>query len=151
VSEPDGDQVNAYVAPATTIVTVTHCGVCPWASDGTDVGVDQPLWTCHCEYDENGWPRHLPAPQDYTPPDWCPLRAGPRLVQLRPWPKKTWTGPLESDLAPDGVSLRHTVPPERWPYGWPDAHEACCSLQRGGPYCDCLASDASDDEHGESP
>lgn len=62
-------------------------------------------------------------------------------------PKKPWTGPHPDEIDAVGT-LKHPVPPERWPYGEPDAHEDCCSLKHGGLYCDCLASDASDD--GES-
>jgi len=69
-----------------------------------------------------------------------------------------WTGPHESDLKPDGTSLRGPVPPERWPYGPPNYHETCCRLYRmsdqsfeGGLYCDCKASDASDTEYGDAP
>lgn len=56
---------------------------------------------------------------------------------------KGWTGPLESDLAPDGVTLLAPVPPERWPFCWPCEHESCCTLHRGGLFCDCDASDES--------
>ncbi len=66
-----------------------------------------------------------------------------------------WIGPLEGDLKPNGVSLRGPVPPERWPYGLPSAHEDCCSLHGmadpgriGGLYCDCAASAADDLDHG---
>lgn len=75
-----------------------------------------------------------------------------------PWqlwcvPIRQWTGPYEIDLAADRVSLRRRVPPERWPFGLPEAHEMCCTLWCGGLYCDCKASDASDDggDHGVSP
>lgn len=53
-----------------------------------------------------------------------------------------WTGPLESDLFPDG-QLKERVPPERWPYGPPAEHGTECILFIGGLYCDCLASDAA--------
>jgi hypothetical protein len=36
----------------------------------------------------------------------------------------------------------------QWPYGPPDHHEECCLLHKGGGYCDCKASDASDSEFG---
>lgn len=63
-----------------------------------------------------------------------------------------WTGPLESDLMPDGTTLRAPVPPERWPFGLPDAHQDCCNLRAsGGLFCDCEASDASAPDHGEAP
>jgi len=61
----------------------------------------------------------------------------------------SWTGPRERDYAPDGVSLRAVVPPERWPFGPPDFHEDCCRLHAQGLFCDCKASDASDDEWGD--
>lgn len=53
-----------------------------------------------------------------------------------------WTGPLDGDLEGDGQTLKAPVPPERWPYGEPEAHEDCCLLQFGGLYCDCEASAA---------
>jgi hypothetical protein len=69
-----------------------------------------------------------------------------------------WTGPLENDLKPDGDALRGPVPPERWPYGPPSAHEDCCRLRRMGDssrisvlYCDCAASAADDLDHGICP
>jgi len=58
----------------------------------------------------------------------------------------TWTGPLEGDLVTGEEDvLRSPVPPERWPYGPPHYHQECCILFEGGLYCDCLASDQSDD------
>lgn len=54
-----------------------------------------------------------------------------------------WTGPRETDLRADGVTLIRPVPPDRWPYGPPEAHEDCCVLHSGGLFCDCKASDAS--------
>lgn len=62
----------------------------------------------------------------------------------------SWTGPRDSDLAPNGITLRHPVPPDRWPYGPPSFHEGCCKLHSGGLFCDCKASDASDDDWGAS-
>jgi hypothetical protein len=59
-----------------------------------------------------------------------------------------WTGPLESDLRPNGYELVAPVPPERWPYGPPDHHEVCCVLHTGGLFCDCKASAADDDAWG---
>ncbi len=53
-----------------------------------------------------------------------------------------WTGPLETDLAADGTTLLHVVPPERWPWGRPEYHEDSCLLHEGKLYCDCLASSA---------
>lgn len=55
-----------------------------------------------------------------------------------------WTGPRESDLKPDGT-LRHPVPPERWPFCRPEEHDRGCKLHSGGLYCDCGASAADDD------
>lgn len=67
-----------------------------------------------------------------------------------------WTGPRAYDLANDGVTLRWSVPAERWPYGPPHMHEDCCNLRPrdgkpGGVYCDCKASDNSDDLWGDAP
>lgn len=59
-----------------------------------------------------------------------------------------WTGPRAADLRPNGYELVAPVPPERWPYGPPSHHEAGCSLHREGLFCDCAASDASDEEWG---
>lgn len=59
-----------------------------------------------------------------------------------------WTGPLDSDLKPDSEILLRAVPPERWPYGPPQHHEAVCRLHAGGLYCDCAASAADDTEWG---
>lgn len=61
-----------------------------------------------------------------------------------------WTGPDEGDVDGESKTLRD-LPDDRWPYGPPDFHEACCLLQRRGigVYCDCKASDASDVEWGE--
>jgi hypothetical protein len=57
-----------------------------------------------------------------------------------------WTGPRDDDVASDGVTLLHVVPPERWPWGPPDWHEGTCNLQEGGMYCDCAASSSDDGE-----
>lgn len=63
-----------------------------------------------------------------------------------------WTGPRESDLNSDGVTLRRSVPSERWPYGPPAVHEDHCRLRRAdGAYCDCRASAADDGEWGIHP
>lgn len=61
-----------------------------------------------------------------------------------------WTGPREADLV-DGVGdrLLEPVTPDRWPYGPTASHERTCRLHRRGLFCDCLASDLGDDEHGE--
>lgn len=56
-----------------------------------------------------------------------------------------WTGPLDSDLRADGTTLRESVPPERWPFGPPEAHEDCCVLHTGGLFCDCAASVAEEE------
>lgn len=61
----------------------------------------------------------------------------------------SWTGPRATDYAADGVSLRRVVPTNRWPFGPPSFHEACCKLHVGGLFCDCKASDASDEEYGD--
>lgn len=63
--------------------------------------------------------------------------------------KKRWTGPREHEIDALG-RLRDQVPPDRWPYGPPEAHEDGCYLHRGGLWCDCAASDASS-EDGELP
>lgn len=77
---------------------------------------------------------------------YCPLHV--RLSANPTACRGHWVGPLQSDLLPDGT-LRHEVPPERWPYGSPDQHERACLLfQRDGLYCDCRASDASDTRFG---
>jgi len=55
---------------------------------------------------------------------------------------KRWTGPKEGEVDNTG-SLKYPVPPERWPYGPPEAHEDCCNLIEGGLFCDCAASDSS--------
>lgn len=59
-----------------------------------------------------------------------------------------WVGPLESEIDDLG-RLRVPVPPERWSYGPPLAHEAACSLHRRVLWCDCAASAASDYGYGE--
>jgi hypothetical protein len=65
-----------------------------------------------------------------------------------------WTGPRDDDLLADGLTVRPSkvpLPPERWPYGPPSFHEACCSLfgvpalNRCGFFCDCKASDESEE------
>src|SRR6478609_3449325 len=56
---------------------ITCCGTCPFADDGTDNdGKRATVWTCHGEYDENGWPKELGGAGGGTyppvaPPDWC--------------------------------------------------------------------------------
>lgn len=58
-----------------------------------------------------------------------------------------WTGPRDSDFESFCYEkLRAPVPPERWPYGPPDAHEECCILHEGGLYCDCAASAADEED-----
>jgi hypothetical protein len=47
----------------------------------------------------------------------------------------------------DGQTIRPEalpLPPERWPYGEPSAHEDCCLLHTGGAFCDCAASAAEE-------
>ncbi len=52
-----------------------------------------------------------------------------------------WTGPHASDWADSSETvLRAPVPPERFPFCWPEEHEICCTLRGGGLYCDCSAS-----------
>jgi hypothetical protein len=58
-----------------------------------------------------------------------------------------WTGPHNEDLDPSG-RLRQPVPPERWPFGPPSRHQDCCLLRGGELFCDCAASDASDEDWG---
>lgn len=62
-----------------------------------------------------------------------------------------WTGPLPEDLMPDGSTLRHLVPPERWPFGPPEDHESACALADVGFFCDCKASAEDDEDFGVSP
>ena len=74
---------------------------------------------------------------------------GERLERFYPLPAdretKEWTGPTEpGDLDEDEETLARLVPPERWPYGPPSAHEDVCLLHSGGLYCDCLASEAEE-------
>lgn len=62
----------------------------------------------------------------------------------------TWTGPNDEDYGfPQAYELKAPVPGERWPYGPPESHDDACNLQTGGLFCDCFASDASDDPFGE--
>lgn len=56
-----------------------------------------------------------------------------------------WTGPLTADLRADGSTLVAAVPPERWPYGPPEAHDPLCYLSQGGLYCDCAADEGDGD------
>lgn len=56
----------------------------------------------------------------------------------------TWTGPRDDDWENGSqMKLKAPVPPERWPYGPPTAHEDICTLHEGGLFCDCAASDGS--------
>lgn len=57
----------------------------------------------------------------------------------------SWTGPLEEDMDGDD-QLAQPVPPERWPFGPPEAHEDCCRLHTGGLWCDCKASSSHPDD-----
>lgn len=61
-----------------------------------------------------------------------------------------WTGPHPEDLDASG-QLKAPVPEERWPYGSSRYHEAGCRLHEGGLFCDCAASDASDEDFGGAP
>jgi hypothetical protein len=53
-----------------------------------------------------------------------------------------WTGPKKKE-----IDARHQwlgampIPPERWPYGPPEAHQPACILHTGGKFCDCTASE----------
>lgn len=47
--------------------------------------------------------------------------------------------------APDPEEME-ALPPERWPYGPPDHHEACCLLHSGARECDCAASSEHQDD-----
>lgn len=74
---------------------------------------------------------------------------------MEPW-SHMWIGPLPADLSTDGVTLRCSVPAERWPFGPPSYHETCCNLhpragRPGGLYCDCKASAEDDAEFGGAP
>lgn len=62
-----------------------------------------------------------------------------------------WAGPRPADLDASGSRLLYPVPPERWPYGPPEEHQAGCTLHRGGLFCDCTASSDEDDEPGAEP
>ena len=62
-----------------------------------------------------------------------------------------WTGPRDEDWADSTETrLRAPVPPERWPYGPPDAHDDWCMLFGRAPsvnailFCDCSASASED-------
>jgi hypothetical protein len=62
---------------------VTDCVVCPFADDGEREGVASPVWTCHAQYDENGWPRRIARDEGFDkPPAWCPLRTAPIVVRI---------------------------------------------------------------------
>ncbi len=58
-----------------------------------------------------------------------------------------WIGPGDDGICADGTP-KVAVSGNRWPYGPPEKHEDCCGLQDGGAFCDCKASDASDEEWG---
>ena len=62
------------------------------------------------------------------------------------WNGVRWKGSRDDELTPDRTKLLRPVPPERWPFGPPSTHEACCLLHTGGLYCDCKASDNDSDE-----
>ena len=67
----------------------------------------------------------------------------------RTFGKKTgrvgWTGPNEDEID-SHYKLLKVVPPERWPWGPPDAHEDACLLHSGGLFCDCTASEHDPNE-----
>lgn len=50
-----------------------------------------------------------------------------------------WEGPRDDEMD-SSYTLKHPVPPERWPFGPPETHEDACNLHLGGLYCDCAAS-----------
>lgn len=58
---------------------------------------------------------------------------------------RVWTGPNEDEVNALG-ELKAPVPPERWPYGPPVAHQDCCVLFSDGLFCDCTASEYDPDE-----
>lgn len=67
-------------APVTR--AIESCTSCPFADDGEAFDGE---WTCHAEYDDNGWPLHLGGTKPPSrPPKWCALRSAPVLVQLAP-------------------------------------------------------------------
>ena len=65
-------------------VAVEHCGHCPFAWDGTDLG---DCWRCTAVdlVDRFRAIRHVqtPAGEWAPPPRWCPLRKADHLVTLR--------------------------------------------------------------------
>jgi hypothetical protein len=67
--------------------------------------------------------------------------------------RKPYTGPLEGDLdEATGCWIGPLpIPPERFPYCAPEEHEVGCTLREGGRFCDCAASDASDDDLSSAP
>ncbi len=62
------------------IYDVETCDDCPWLES---VSAAASIWRCY--HEENGV-RELPSDVDTLfdpPPEWCPLRSEPTLVQLR--------------------------------------------------------------------
>lgn len=56
-----------------------------------------------------------------------------------------WTGPRKGDIDCGGTVKDPPLPPWLWPYGPPSAHDSWCRLHGEGLFCDCSASDASED------
>jgi hypothetical protein len=54
------------------IKEIVDCGTCPFVSDAD--GDPEMDWTCHAEYDSNGWPMSLGRKCPETIPTTCPLR-----------------------------------------------------------------------------
>lgn len=113
-----------------------HCS-CWWISNKE---------CCDCE----AAPRHPELVGRMTPASTRNLRCSglTRSDKQRVRERLAWTGPREGDLDKSGDRLIQPVPPARWPYGPPTAHEECCFLHEGGIYCDCEASDAEDEGDG---
>lgn len=60
------------------------------------------------------------------------------------WEYQSWTGPRDG-MVDSEHRLHAPVDGLMWPYGPPSRHQPCCLLHAGGLYCDCLASDASEE------
>ena len=69
----------------------------------------------------------------------------PQKEEIRIELDSVWTGPIrEKDYG------KGPIPPEEWPYGDPRVHQKCCNLFEGGVYCDCEASEASNEDNRET-
>lgn len=63
-----------------------------------------------------------------------------------------WTGPRDDEVDLCGTWLGALpIPEARWPYGPPPEHDDHCLLRDGGRFCDCIASDQSDDDLAPRP